>query len=418
MKRIKVQRGYLAQNPYKRAKFYDQGFENVRNPPRTPHLQTYGKKYDLMKLLQVVTALMQLRKNEVNNSPVTYFKEGMKRNMERIKPAIASRAAEQHFLGKPALDSLYKKTIDEIREMFIQRTQSLNKETLKRLTQLSDFGRQKEYSESAQYSIVADMLKDLVNQYKGKKELGSLASRLRGDLSQLKDAFTEYALNQELGSNATDDEKTKVKFLFEKEFKNFFDPRNLGENSVVDNSGLKLLNPIMQKLAWQGQTVPSNISSANAILDGVKDGIGMERAMEAEKIYYDPQDKNRTLYMNLTGKTPTEGDLIFTQQYVEAHPNFSEELAAAQLGIQQAESGAASYALGSKAPKKQIGKATKALNDLVNDFKRFRLVQNQTSWPVPTIPIQPTNIGSNNTLVRDVLTSIPVPSLPSSMPLP
>lgn len=418
MKRIKVQRGYLAQNPYKRAKFYDQGFENVRNPPRTPHLQTYGKKYDLMKLLQVVTALMQLRKNEVNNSPVTYFKEGMKRNMERIKPAIASRAAEQHFLGKPALDSLYKKTIDEIREMFIQRTQSLNKETLKRLTKLSDFGRQKEYSQSAQYSIVADMLKDLVNQYKGKKELGSLASRLRDDLSQLKDSFTEYALNQELGSNATDDEKTKVKLLFEREFKNFLDPRNLGENSVVDNSGLKLLNPIMQKLAWQGQTAPSNISSANAILDGVKNGIAMDRIWEAEKIYYDPQDKNRTLYMDLTGQTPTEGDLLLTQQYLEAHPNFLDNLDAAKLRLAQVESGADSYAVGNKAPKSQIKKATKALNDLVEEFKKYRLVQNQTSWSVPTIPIQPTNIGSNNTLVRDVLTSIPVPSLPSSMPLP
>lgn len=411
MKRIKVQRGYLAQNPYKRAKFYDQGFDNVRNPPRTPHLQTYGKKYDLMKLLQVVTALMQLRKNEVNNSPVTYFKEGMKRNMERIKPAIV--AAEQHFLGKPALDSLYNKTMSEIRQMLVSRPTGVRGNSdLKKLAEETDDDRQEAYRNSGQYELVAELVKDLVKQYKGKKELSLLASRLDDDLSKFKaDVITH--INRQ---NISDEDKRNQILAVEKEIREFFNPQNLDTNaSIADDSGLRALYPIMHKKAT---VTPSNISSANAILDSAEDYIAMNRIMEAEKIYYDPQDKNRTLYIKLTGRTPTEGDLILTQQYVEAHPNFSDSLDAAKLRLAQVKSGTDSYAVGSNASKSQIKKATKAVNDLVNDFNQFMLVQNQTSWPVARIPIQPTNIGSNNTLVGDVLTSIPVPSLPPTMSLP
>ena len=243
MKRIKIQRGYLAQNPYKRAKFYDQGFENVRNPPRTPHLQTYGKKYDLMKLLQVVTALMQLRKNEVNNSPVTYFKEGMKRNMERIKPAIV--AAEQHFLGKPALDSLYNKTMSEIRQMLVSRPTGVRGNSdLKKLAKETDDDRQEAYRNSGQYELVAELVKDLVKQYKGKKELSLLASRLDDDLSKFKAGVITHINSQ----NISDEDKRNQILAVEKEIREFFNPQNLDRNaSIVDDSGLRALYPIMRK---------------------------------------------------------------------------------------------------------------------------------------------------------------------------
>lgn len=406
MKRIKVQRGYLAQNPYKRAKFYDQGFENVRNPPRTPHLQTYGKKYDLMKLLQVVTALMQLRKNEVNNSPVTYFKEGMKRNMGRIKPAI--KAAEQQFLGKTALDSLYNQTMSEIREMLFTRPDSRHDHA--KLAEETDEERREAYRTSRNYEKVAELVKDLVKQYKGKKELGSLATRFNDDLSVFKKGVIEFINKQNIG----DDDKKKQILAVEKEIMEFFNPENLdARDSRADNSGLRDLYPIMHKKAT---VTPSNISSANAILDGAEDYFAMLKNMEAEKLYYDPLDKSRMLYMDLTGKTPTEGDLIHTQHYLETHPDFSGKLNAARLRLAQANDGAKQYALGSNTPQRQIKEAENALNKLVDDFNQHMLVQNQTSWPVARIPVHPANTGSNIPLVPEVLTTISVPPLPPSLP--
>ena len=409
MKRTKVQRGYLAQNPYKRAKFYDQGFENVRNPPRTPHLQTYGKKYDLMKLLQVVTALMQLRKNEVNNSPVTYFKEGMKRNMERIKPAM--RAAEQHFLGKPALDSIYRMTIEEINQMLRRRVKyGENKDHIKALMGETEEGRkQAYYADAGKYGRIAELIKDLVNQYKGNnRNLRMLASKIDADLANAKNYVTKEALK----NVTSDEEKAKIKFAIDREFREFFNPANLSESNLADNSGLKSIYPIIHKQALPDPSI-IDISSAKALLDGVEDGITMDRNMEAEKIYYEPQFKNRMLYMDLIGQTPTTRDLILTEHYVEEHPNFRDNLAAARLRKEQAESGAKSYPVGSEAAKIQIKKATKAFNELADDFRNYVNVQNQTPWAVATIPIQPTNIGSNNTLLQDVLMSIPVPpSLP------
>lgn len=64
MKRVKVQRGYLSRMPAKRAKYYDQSFADVINPPRTALIQKYGKKRDLQNLLQLITSLKSLDKYE------------------------------------------------------------------------------------------------------------------------------------------------------------------------------------------------------------------------------------------------------------------------------------------------------------------------------------------------------------------
>ncbi len=408
MKRIKVQRGYLAQNPYKRAKFYDQGFENVRNPPRTPHLQTYGKKYDLMKLLQVVTALMQLRKNEENKSPVVQFKEGMKRNMERIKPAIV--AAEQHFLGKPALDSLYKKTMDEIQEMLFLRASGTHGDSnLAKLVKETDDERQEAYRNSGRYEIVAELVKDLVKQYKGRKELGLLASRINDDLENFKDEVMKYIKNQKIN----DDEKAKQIFAIEREIREFFNPQNLDVNaSIADNSGLRALYPIMRKKALM---TPINISSANAILDSAEDSVAMERIMEAEKTYYDPQYKDRILYMNLTGQTPTDEQVLLTGQFIKEHPEYLDDLERAKLKLEAAKSGKSSYARGDKTPDMQIVKAQKEYNDLVGNLKHYIFVQNQT-FPVALMPGASKSMDSNNTLPQRVLASMPVTPIPLQSP--
>ena len=410
MKRIKVQRGYLAQNPYKRAKFYDQSFENVRNPPRTPHLQTYGKKYDLMKLLQVVTALMQLKKNEENKSPVVRFKEGMKRNMERIKPVIASGAAEQYFLGKTALDSLYKKTMEEIREMLFLRASGTHGDSnLAKLVKETDDERQEAYRNSGKYEIIAEFVKDLVKQYKGQKELGLLASRINDDLENFKDEVTKYIKQQKIN----DDEKAKQIFAIEREIREFFNPQNLDANaSIADNSGLRALYPIMRKKAL---VVPSNISSANAILDGVEDGIAMDRIMEAEKIYYDPQYKDRILYMNLTGQTPTDAQVLLTGEFIKEHPKFLDDLEKAKLRLDAVKSGKSSYAPGNKTVDRQIRNAQKEYNELVGDLKHYIFVQNQT-YPVALMPGASGSMDSNNTLPQRVLASIPVTSIPLQSP--
>ncbi len=411
MKRIKIQRGYLAQNPYKRAKFYDQGFENVRNPPRTPHLQTYGKKYDLMKLLQVVTALMQLRKNEVNNSPVTYFKEGMKRNMERIKPAM--RAAEQQFLGKTALDSLYKKTMSEIRDMLISRpTGAHGMNELKKLAKETDDERQEAYRTSGKYEIVAELVKDLVKQYKGKKELGLLASHLNDDLSTFKKDVIEHINKQKIN----DDEKAKQIFALEREIREFFNPENLDANaSIADNSGLIALYPIMRKKAL---AVPSNISSATAILDGVKYDVGMDRREEAEQVFFFPEVQNRQLYMNLTGKTPELGDLLLTQEFLGKNPTFVDELKGANLQLELVTSSKGQTSPNDKSLKDQIKSRTKALEALRREFMDF-MNQNKSSSALmmndatPVTPIQSNR--SNIPIAGQVLLSNPIlPLLPSS----
>lgn len=406
MKRTKVQRGYLAQNPYKRAKFYDQGFENVRNPPRTPHLQTYGKKYDLMKLLQVVTALMQLKKNEENKSPVVQFKEGMKRNMERIKPAM--RAAEQHFLGKPALDTLYRKTIDEIGQMLRQRTDNgYDKALIKALMNETEEGRKKAYYENAgRYEGVAELIKDLVNQYKGNnRNLRMLASKIDADLARTKNYMTERALK-----NATSEaEKAKIEFAIDREFREFFNPANLSEGSLADNSGLRSIYPIFHKQALPDPTI-IDISSANAILDGLEDDVGVGRTMEAEKIYYDPQNRYRRLYKKLIGEdTSRQQDLILTEEYVKEHPELEDILERAKSRIEQVTSG-------SNVSKRSIKNANKPFKALERDFKEYMDERNHTPWTVPTIPIQPTNTGSNIPLAPEVFMSLALPSLPPMLP--
>lgn len=413
MKRIKVQRGYLAQNPYKRAKFYDQGFENVRNPPRTPHLQTYGKKYDLMKLLQVVTALMQLRKNEVNKSPVVQFKEGIKRNMERIKPAIASGAAEQYYLGKPALDSLYKKTVDEIRGMLISRpTGARGMSELKKLVKETDDERQKAYQNSGKYVIVADLVKDLVKQYKGKKELGLLASHLNDDLKTFKDDVIGLINKQKIN----DDEKAKQIFALEREIREFFNPENLDANaSIVDNSGLKALYPIMRKKAL---AVPSNISSANAILDDVEDDVTSDRNWEAINIFYEPDLKHKRLYEKLTGLAPRMRELILTERFVDENPNFEVEFDRAKLRKDDAESAVTLRPQGDKAALEQARRARKDYNRLLDDFNRYLFGKNKTS-SVAMMPGESGSMDSNITLAPIVLASLPESALPPPpMPLP
>lgn len=414
MKRIKVQRGYLAQNPYKRAKFYDQGFENVRNPPRTPHLQTYGKKYDLMKLLQVVTALMQLRKNEVNKSPVVQFKEGMKRNMERIKPAM--RAAEQHFLGKPALDSLYNKTVEEINQMLRQRVKyGENKNHIEALMNETEEGRKKAYYGNAnRYERVAELIKDLVKQYKGNnRNLRMLASQIDASLASAKNSATRKALE-----NVTDEkEKDKIKFAIDREFREFFNPANLSEGSLADNSGLQSIYPIFHKQAPPDPSI-IDISSAKALLDGLEDDVTSDRNWEAVKIFYEPQLKHKMLFEKLTGLTPTIRDLMFTEQFLGENPNYEEEFERAKMRKEQVESGAKGYAQGDRSAIDQVKRAQSKYNKLIDDFNRYLFDKNKT-FSVAMIPRESGSMDSNITLAPIVLASLPESALPPPpMPLP
>lgn len=393
MKRTKVQRGYLAQNPYKRAKFYDQGFENVRNPPRTPHLQTYGKKYDLMKLLQVVTALMQLRKNEVNNSPVVQFKEGMKRNMERIKPAIV--AAEQHFLGKPALDAIYKKTMDEIREMMAQRM----------LNSQGQGQGPSDLKADPHYLTTKGLINDLLRHY-NKTEQKMLATQVAKDLSEMKGELVN------IYESTYGDDNGEIRSLLEKEFANIFNARNfLDGNKTEDVRPMENFQRFMRNKRIMN---PPNISAAEAMLEKARRSVALDRREEVSQIYELPQIYNQSLKKALIGESEELGDILTVQSFLGQHPEFESSWNDAQKKLGEAQRTVDEFALGSSTAQEIIKRAQRRIKDLTKEFQIFRVGKNNTTNLVTT-PIQ----HVNNPLTPIVLASLPETALPPPpMPLP